>query len=120
MQIVQCILWSFLEIYQIGNCFCWDNLDDTDFKHSLWIRFMESDTGQRVKRVAGLVYLLCVQVGPEPTVLCISIDASAGLFYAYDENSIFQVSVTDESRYVENVPGVEECVAALASCSDPF
>ncbi|KAL3628860.1 Vacuolar protein sorting-associated protein 18 like protein [Castilleja foliolosa] len=46
-------------------------------------------------------------------------DASAGLFYAYDQNSIFQVSVNDEGRdmwkvYLE----LKEYAAALANCRD--
>ncbi|XP_052198985.1 vacuolar sorting protein 18 isoform X1 [Diospyros lotus] len=48
-------------------------------------------------------------------------DASAGLFYAYDQNSIFQVSVNDEGRdmwkvYLE----LKAYAAALANCRDPF
>ncbi|CAA7394664.1 unnamed protein product [Spirodela intermedia] len=44
-------------------------------------------------------------------------DAAAGLFYAYDENSIFQVSVNDEGQdmwqvYLE----MKEYVTALANC----
>ncbi|MFS7971208.1 putative transcription factor C2H2 family [Helianthus anomalus] len=54
-------------------------------------------------------------------ILGLSIDASAGLFYAYDENSIFQVSVTDEGRDMWKVYlDLKEYAAALANCSDPY
>ncbi|CAI9275519.1 unnamed protein product [Lactuca saligna] len=54
-------------------------------------------------------------------IIGLSIDASAGLFYAYDENSIFQVSVTDEGRDMWKVYlDLKEYAAALANCSDPF
>ncbi|WMV32462.1 hypothetical protein MTR67_025847 [Solanum verrucosum] len=46
-------------------------------------------------------------------------DASAGLFYAYDQNSIFQVSVNDEGRDMWKVYlDLKEYAAALASCRD--
>ncbi|KAF3631695.1 putative LOB domain-containing protein 11-like [Capsicum annuum] len=46
-------------------------------------------------------------------------DASAGLFYAYDQNSIFQVSVNDEGRDMWKVYlNLKEYAAALASCRD--
>nr|GME16291.1 vacuolar protein sorting-associated protein 18 homolog [Ipomoea batatas] len=46
-------------------------------------------------------------------------DASAGLFYAYDQNSIFQVSVNDEGRDMWKVYlDLKEYAAALASCHD--
>ncbi|KAK3017944.1 hypothetical protein RJ639_005223 [Escallonia herrerae] len=48
-------------------------------------------------------------------------DASAGLFYAYDQNSIFQVSVNDEGRDMWKVYlNLKEYAAALANCRDPF
>ncbi|KAK6148356.1 hypothetical protein DH2020_019268 [Rehmannia glutinosa] len=52
-------------------------------------------------------------------ILGLCSDASAGLFYAYDQNSIFQVSVNDEGRdmwkvYLE----LKEYAAALANCRD--
>ncbi|KAK3014010.1 hypothetical protein RJ639_008442 [Escallonia herrerae] len=48
-------------------------------------------------------------------------DASAGLFYAYDQNSIFQVSVNDEGRDMWKVYlNLKEYAAALANCLDPF
>lgn len=48
-------------------------------------------------------------------------DASAGLFYAYDQNSIFQVSVNDEGRDMWKVYlDLKEYAAALADCRDPF
>ncbi|KAJ9549372.1 hypothetical protein OSB04_021915 [Centaurea solstitialis] len=54
-------------------------------------------------------------------IIGLSIDASAGLFYAYDENSIFQVSVSDEGRDMWKVYlNLKEYAAALANCSDPF
>ncbi|KAI3701302.1 hypothetical protein L2E82_45956 [Cichorium intybus] len=54
-------------------------------------------------------------------IIGLSIDACAGLFYAYDENSIFQVSVTDEDRDMWKVYlDLKEYAAALANCSDPF
>ncbi|KAA8528729.1 hypothetical protein F0562_036084 [Nyssa sinensis] len=46
-------------------------------------------------------------------------DASASLFYAYDQNSIFQVSVNDEGRDMWKVYlDLKEYAAALASCHD--
>ncbi|GAV68849.1 LOW QUALITY PROTEIN: Clathrin domain-containing protein/Pep3_Vps18 domain-containing protein, partial [Cephalotus follicularis] len=48
-------------------------------------------------------------------------DATAGLFYAYDQNSIFQVSVNDEGRDMWKVYlNMKEYAAALANCRDPF
>ncbi|KAM7495155.1 hypothetical protein LguiB_029764 [Lonicera macranthoides] len=48
-------------------------------------------------------------------------DASAGLFYAYDHNSIFQVSVNDEGRDMWKVYlNLKEYGAALENCRDPF
>ncbi|XP_043689098.1 vacuolar sorting protein 18 isoform X2 [Telopea speciosissima] len=48
-------------------------------------------------------------------------DATAGLFYAYDQNSIFQVSVHDEGRDMWRVYlDMNEYAAALAHCRDPF
>lgn len=48
-------------------------------------------------------------------------DASAGLFYAYDHNSVFQVSVTDEGRDMWKVHlNLKEYAQALANCRDPF
>ncbi|GFS29289.1 zinc ion binding protein [Actinidia rufa] len=48
-------------------------------------------------------------------------DASAGLFYAYDQNSIFQVSVNDEGRDMWKVHlDLKEYAAALANCRDPL
>ncbi|TKY69334.1 Vacuolar protein sorting-associated protein 18-like [Spatholobus suberectus] len=48
-------------------------------------------------------------------------DATAGLFYAYDENSIFQVSINDEGRDMWKVYlNMKEYAAALANCRDPF
>ncbi|XP_048638189.1 vacuolar sorting protein 18 isoform X1 [Brassica napus] len=48
-------------------------------------------------------------------------DASAGLFYAYDQNSIFQVSVIDEGRDMWKVYlDLKVFAAALANCRDPL
>ncbi|KAI3997302.1 hypothetical protein MKX01_009146 [Papaver californicum] len=48
-------------------------------------------------------------------------DATAGLFYAYDQNSIFQVSVQDEGRDMWQVYlDLKEYAIALANCRDPF
>ncbi|CAA7039144.1 unnamed protein product [Microthlaspi erraticum] len=48
-------------------------------------------------------------------------DASAGLFYAYDQNSIFQVSVIDEGRDMWKVYlDLKVYAAALANCRDPL
>ncbi|XP_077238877.1 zinc ion binding protein isoform X2 [Tasmannia lanceolata] len=48
-------------------------------------------------------------------------DATAGLFYAYDHNSIFQVSVHDEGRDMWQVYlDMKEYAAALAHCRYPF
>ncbi|XP_056171008.1 vacuolar sorting protein 18 isoform X2 [Syzygium oleosum] len=46
-------------------------------------------------------------------------DATAGLFYAYDQNSIFQVSVNDEGRDMWKVYlDIKDYAAALANCRD--
>ncbi|GMY10028.1 vacuolar protein sorting-associated protein 18 homolog [Fagus crenata] len=48
-------------------------------------------------------------------------DATAGLFYAYDQNSVFQVSVNDEGRDMWKVYlDMNEYAAALANCRDPL
>ncbi|KAI5567953.1 hypothetical protein BDE02_13G125700 [Populus trichocarpa] len=48
-------------------------------------------------------------------------DATAGLFYAYDQNSIFQVSVNDEGRDMWKVYlDMKDYAAALANCRDPL
>ncbi|KAH7576857.1 hypothetical protein JRO89_XS01G0163500 [Xanthoceras sorbifolium] len=48
-------------------------------------------------------------------------DATAGVFYAYDQNSIFQVSVNDEGRDMWKVYlDMKEYAAALANCRDPL
>ncbi|KAH1222544.1 Vacuolar sorting protein 18 [Glycine max] len=48
-------------------------------------------------------------------------DATAGLFYAYDQNSIFQVSINDEGQDMWKVYlDMNEYAAALANCRDPF
>ncbi|XAR55456.1 hypothetical protein NMG60_11035527 [Bertholletia excelsa] len=48
-------------------------------------------------------------------------DASAGLFYAYDQHSIFQVTVNDEGRDMWKVYlNLKEYAAALANCRDPL
>ncbi|XP_047317718.1 vacuolar sorting protein 18-like [Impatiens glandulifera] len=48
-------------------------------------------------------------------------DASAGLFYAYDQNSIFQVSVNDEGRHMWKVYlDLKDYASALANCRDPL
>ncbi|GAB2262904.1 hypothetical protein Droror1_Dr00003901 [Drosera rotundifolia] len=50
-------------------------------------------------------------------ILGLASDASAGLFYAYDQNSIFQVSVNDEGRDMWKVYlDMKEYAAALANC----
>ncbi|XP_020100737.1 vacuolar protein sorting-associated protein 18 homolog isoform X3 [Ananas comosus] len=47
-------------------------------------------------------------------------DATAGLFYAYDENSIFQVSVRDEGRDMWQVYlDMKEYASALSHCHSP-
>ncbi|KAH9624516.1 hypothetical protein KSS87_014015 [Heliosperma pusillum] len=52
-------------------------------------------------------------------ILCLCSDASAGLFYAYDQNSIFQVSVNDEGRDMWKVYlDMKEYAAALVNCRD--
>ncbi|KAG5605069.1 hypothetical protein H5410_026561, partial [Solanum commersonii] len=52
-------------------------------------------------------------------IIGICSDASAGLFYAYDQNSIFQVSVNDEGRDMWKVYlDLKEYGLALASCRD--
>ncbi|GAB4825027.1 Vacuolar protein sorting-associated protein 18 like protein [Ancistrocladus abbreviatus] len=52
-------------------------------------------------------------------ILGLSSDASAGVFYAYDQNSIFQVSVNDEGRDMWKVYlDMKEYAAALANCRD--
>lgn len=48
-------------------------------------------------------------------------DATAGLFYAYDQNSIFQVSINDEGQDMWKVYlDMKEYAASLANCRDPF
>ncbi|KAL6843083.1 hypothetical protein ACP4OV_026796 [Aristida adscensionis] len=48
-------------------------------------------------------------------------DASTGLFYAYDENSIFQVSTSDEGRDMWQVYlDMNDYAAALSHCRNPF
>ncbi|CAL9055510.1 unnamed protein product [Musa banksii] len=48
-------------------------------------------------------------------------DATAGLFYAFDENSIFQVSVQDESRDMwQFYLDMKEYATALAYCRNPI
>ncbi|PKA62970.1 hypothetical protein AXF42_Ash007766 [Apostasia shenzhenica] len=48
-------------------------------------------------------------------------DATAGLFYAYDDNSVFQVSVQDEGRDMWKVYlDMKEFAAALAHCRSPL
>ncbi|XP_044466444.1 vacuolar sorting protein 18 [Mangifera indica] len=48
-------------------------------------------------------------------------DATAGIFYAYDQNSIFQVSVNDEGRDMWKVYlDMKEYAAALANCREPL
>ncbi|KAL6524490.1 Vacuolar protein sorting-associated protein 18 like protein [Orobanche hederae] len=52
-------------------------------------------------------------------ILGLCSDASAGLFYAYDQNSIFQVSVNDEGRNMWKVYlKLKDYAAALANCRD--
>ncbi|XP_038887715.1 vacuolar sorting protein 18 isoform X1 [Benincasa hispida] len=52
-------------------------------------------------------------------ILGLCSDATAGLFYAYDQNSIFQVSVNDEGRDMWKVYlDMKEYTAALANCRD--
>ncbi|KAF2283472.1 hypothetical protein GH714_008618 [Hevea brasiliensis] len=54
-------------------------------------------------------------------VIGLCIDATAGLFYAYDQNSVFQVSVNDEGRDMWKVYlDMKEYAAALANCRDPL
>ncbi|XP_050248178.1 vacuolar sorting protein 18 [Quercus robur] len=48
-------------------------------------------------------------------------DATAGLFYAYDQNSVYQVSVNDEGRDMWKVYlDMNEFAGALANCRDPL
>lgn len=48
-------------------------------------------------------------------------DATAGLFYAYDESSIFQVSVHDEGRDMWQIYlGMKDYATALAHCRTPL
>ncbi|XP_022148071.1 vacuolar protein sorting-associated protein 18 homolog [Momordica charantia] len=52
-------------------------------------------------------------------ILGLCSDATAGLFYAYDQNSVFQVSVNDEGRDMWKVYlDMKEYTAALANCRD--
>ncbi|XP_022952155.1 vacuolar protein sorting-associated protein 18 homolog [Cucurbita moschata] len=52
-------------------------------------------------------------------ILGLCSDATAGLFYAYDQNSIFQVSVNDEGRDMWKVYlDMKEYTASLAHCRD--
>ncbi|KAK6282037.1 hypothetical protein POUND7_015862 [Theobroma cacao] len=54
-------------------------------------------------------------------IIGLSSDATAGLFYAFDQNSIFQVSVNDEGRDMWKVYlDMKEYAAALANSRDPL
>ncbi|KAG9452776.1 hypothetical protein H6P81_005680 [Aristolochia fimbriata] len=54
-------------------------------------------------------------------ILGLCSDATAGLFYAYDQNSVHQVSVQDEGRDMWRVYlDMKEYAAALAHCRYPF
>ncbi|XP_068668534.1 vacuolar sorting protein 18 [Aristolochia californica] len=54
-------------------------------------------------------------------ILGLCSDATAGLFYAYDQNSIYQVSVQDEGRDMWRVYlDMKEYAAALVHCRYPF
>ncbi|XP_072969864.1 vacuolar sorting protein 18 [Typha angustifolia] len=54
-------------------------------------------------------------------IIALCSDATAGLFYAYDENSIFQVSVHDEGQDMWQVYlDLKEYAAALSHCRNPF
>ncbi|XP_059629451.1 vacuolar sorting protein 18 [Cornus florida] len=61
---------------------------------------------------------------PEPAskgIIGLCSDASAGLFYTYDQNSIFQVSVNDEGRDMWKVYlDLGDYAAALVNCRDQF
>ncbi|KAK4784040.1 hypothetical protein SAY86_018408 [Trapa natans] len=54
-------------------------------------------------------------------ILGLCSDASAGLFYAYDQNSIFQVSVNEEGRDMWKVYlDMKDYASALVNCGDPL
>ncbi|KAL4204894.1 hypothetical protein AMTRI_Chr01g112010 [Amborella trichopoda] len=61
---------------------------------------------------------------PESTargIIGLCSDATAGVFYAYDENSIFEVSVRDEGQDMWKVYlDLKEYAAALEHCRNPF
>ncbi|KAK1371179.1 hypothetical protein POM88_037271 [Heracleum sosnowskyi] len=65
--------------------------------------------------------IMKVQCAASKGILGLCIDASAGLFYTYDQNSIFQVSVNDEGRDMWKVYlDLKVYAQALANCRDPF
>ncbi|KAL6659392.1 hypothetical protein ACP70R_003432 [Stipagrostis hirtigluma subsp. patula] len=70
-----------------------------------------------------IVEELVVDNTPETSrgIIGLCSDASTGLFYAYDENSIFQVSTSDEGRDMWQVYlDMNDYAAALSHCRNPF
>uniref|UniRef100_A0A0D9X4Z4 Uncharacterized protein n=1 Tax=Leersia perrieri TaxID=77586 RepID=A0A0D9X4Z4_9ORYZ len=70
-----------------------------------------------------IVEELIVDSSPEITkgIIGLCSDASTGLFYAYDENSIFQISSSDEGRDMWQVfLDMKEYATALSHCRNPF
>uniref|UniRef100_A0A0D3GWX9 Pep3/Vps18 beta-propeller domain-containing protein n=1 Tax=Oryza barthii TaxID=65489 RepID=A0A0D3GWX9_9ORYZ len=70
-----------------------------------------------------IVEELIVDSSPEVTkgIIGLCSDASTGLFYAYDENSIFQISSSDEGRDMWQVYlDMKEYATALSHCRNSF
>jgi len=70
-----------------------------------------------------MVEELVVDNTPETSrgIIGLCSDASTGLFYAYDESSIFQISTSDEGRDMWQVYlDMNHYAAALSHCRNPF
>uniref|UniRef100_A0A0E0LRV8 RING-type domain-containing protein n=1 Tax=Oryza punctata TaxID=4537 RepID=A0A0E0LRV8_ORYPU len=73
--------------------------------------------------IKQIVEELIVDNSPEITkgIIGLCSDASTGLFYAYDENSIFQISSSDEGRDMWQVYlDMKEYATALSYCRNSF
>uniref|UniRef100_A0A0E0LRV6 RING-type domain-containing protein n=1 Tax=Oryza punctata TaxID=4537 RepID=A0A0E0LRV6_ORYPU len=92
----------------------------SEFHFLLLIR----DNIKVVNRISQqIVEELIVDNSPEITkgIIGLCSDASTGLFYAYDENSIFQISSSDEGRDMWQVYlDMKEYATALSYCRNSF
>ncbi|PHT89244.1 hypothetical protein T459_04357 [Capsicum annuum] len=81
--------------------------------------FLEQVVNRISEQIVGELYFDQTPDAVSRGIIGLCSDASAGLFYAYDQNSIFQVSVNDEGRDMWKVYlNLKEYAAALASCRD--